>query len=57
MAVRRGGRQEKAEYGRANEIVTQETGFGSRFTYQKEKFIVENADDETVQMLDEDVHH
>lgn len=33
--------------GRANDIVAQKSGFGSRDTYGKAKFIAENADEET----------
>jgi len=40
--------------GETAEIVAQESGFGSKDTYRKAKFISENADPETIQQLNEE---
>lgn len=39
--------------GRARDIVAEETGFGSGEQYRKAKFVADNADEETIQQLDE----
>ena len=42
----------EGEKGRANGIVAEKTGIGSRSQYEKEKFIDENADPETLSKWD-----
>jgi ParB family chromosome partitioning protein len=37
----------------SNEIVAKESGFGSKDTYRKAKFILDNADDDLIKQLDE----
>ena len=39
--------------GETAEIVARETGFGSKDTYRKAKYISDNADEETIRSLDE----
>jgi ParB family chromosome partitioning protein len=38
---------------RTDEIVAKESGFGGKDTYRKAKFILENADDDLIKLLDE----
>jgi ParB-like chromosome segregation protein Spo0J len=46
------GAQNSAERGETAEIVARESGFGSRDTYRKAKFIADHADPETIRQLD-----
>lgn len=39
--------------GRADETVAKESGFGNRENYRKAKYIADNADEETIQKLDD----
>ena len=43
---------QNSDKGRTDEIVAKESGFGSRDTYRKAKFIAENGDEELISKLD-----
>ena len=48
------GKENFPELGQTRDIVAEQAGFGSGKNYEKAKFIADNADEETIQKLDEE---